>query len=75
MFVGKAIRLEHLKGASLWQAPASHTNIIQDVKGLPSTNTVAYYKHSEITDVKSFIAFVLERKAYHHEGKLYSEAI
>ncbi len=60
MFVGKAMRLEHLKGATLWQAPASPTNIILEVKGLPSTNTLAYYKHSEITDVKGFMIFGLE---------------
>ncbi len=35
-------RVEHLKGASLGQAPALTTNITLGWKGLPGTNTLAY---------------------------------
>ncbi len=48
MFVGKAgahPRVENLKGASLWLAAALFTNIRLDWKGLPGTNTLAYYEH------------------------------
>jgi hypothetical protein len=34
------------------------TNIRLDWKGSPGTNTLAYYENSEITVIKSFIAFV-----------------
>ncbi len=52
MFVGKAKagsypRMEHLKVVSLVLQPYSQT-------GLQRTNTLAYYEHSEITNVKSF---------------------
>ncbi len=39
-------RVDQLKGASLGQASALLTKIILDCKGLPVTNTLAYYKHS-----------------------------
>jgi hypothetical protein len=48
-------RETHLKGASLGQAPALLTNIRLGWKGLPGTNTLAYYEHSQLTDVKRFI--------------------
>jgi hypothetical protein len=47
--------VEHLKGASLSQAPAFPTNIGLGWKSLPGTNTVAYYKNPQITAVISFI--------------------
>ncbi len=46
--------MEHLKGASISQALALLTNIRLDWKGLPRTNTLAYYKHPFITAVTSF---------------------
>ncbi len=42
-------RVEHLQGVSLGQAPALPTIIRLGCKGLPETNTLAYY------DRKSFI--------------------
>ncbi len=64
----------HLKGASFGQAAALPANIIPDWKGLPRTNTQAYYENLEITAVESiiglaprvlgynpFLFFVLER--------------
>jgi hypothetical protein len=36
------------------------TNNEQSWKGLPETNTPAYYKHLQIADVKSFIASAKE---------------
>jgi hypothetical protein len=47
--------VEQLKGASLSSALALLENIGLGWKGLPGTNTLAYYKHSQITAVKSFI--------------------
>jgi hypothetical protein len=50
MFVGKAReglacpRVEHLKGALLGKTLALSANIRQGWKGLPGTNTIAYYK-------------------------------
>jgi hypothetical protein len=55
MFVGKARSLEHLKGASLRKAMGLLENIRLGWKLLPRTNTIAYYKHSKISEVKSFI--------------------
>ncbi len=49
-------RLEHLKGASLGYATAFPTNITLGWKGLPATNSLAYYENLEIMAVKSFIA-------------------
>ncbi len=47
--------------AYLNKAPYSNlallTNTKLDCKSLTGTNTLAYYEHSEIKDVKSFIAF------------------
>jgi hypothetical protein len=42
--------VEHLKGASLGQALALPANIRLGWKGLPGTNTLAYYKNPQITD-------------------------
>ncbi len=39
--------MEHLKGA------------LVDWKGLPGTNTVAYYENLQITSVKSFVGLAL----------------
>ncbi len=47
MFVGKA--------SSLPYSGAPETNIKLDLKGLPWTNTLAYYDHSYLMDIKSFI--------------------
>jgi hypothetical protein len=47
-------RVEHMKGASHWVGPA---NIILGWKGLPGTNTLAYYENPEFTVIKSFIGF------------------
>jgi hypothetical protein len=57
MFVleGAYPRVEHLKGASLRQAPALTANIRLGWKGLAGTNTRAYYKNLYITTVKVFI--------------------
>jgi len=38
--------VEHLKGSSLGQALALPTNIILGWKGLPGSNTIAYYENS-----------------------------
>jgi hypothetical protein len=38
--------VEHLKGASLGEAPALPANIILGWKGLPGTNTAAYLQKS-----------------------------
>ncbi len=45
----------YLKGASLGQAPALRANIRQGWKGLPGTNTLAYYDNLQIRAVKCFI--------------------
>ncbi len=47
--------MEHLKGASLRQAPDLPANIRLYWKGLPDTNTLAYYENSQIAVVKGFI--------------------
>jgi hypothetical protein len=49
--------VEHLKGASLGEAPAFLTNIRLGWKYLQGTNALAYYKHFLITAMKSFITF------------------
>jgi len=36
---------EHLKGATLWLAPALPAKIKLEWKGLPGTNTLAYLEH------------------------------
>jgi len=38
-------RVEHLKGASLKWAPGLTANIRLGLKGLPGTNTLAYYEN------------------------------
>jgi hypothetical protein len=48
--------VEHLKGASLGEAPALSANIRIGWKGLPEANTLAYYKNPQIMAVKGFIA-------------------
>ncbi len=48
-------RVEHLKGASLGKSPALPANIRLGCKGLPGTNTLAYYLYPQIMAVKSFI--------------------
>ncbi len=58
MLVGMDLRVEHLKGASLRQAPALLVNIRVGYKSLPGTNTLTNYQHSSITLVKYFISFV-----------------
>jgi hypothetical protein len=47
--------VDHLKGASLGPAQASPANIRLGWRGLPGTNTLAYYENPEIMAVKSFI--------------------
>jgi hypothetical protein len=47
--------VEHLKGSSIGQAPVLPTSIRLSWKGLPGTNTLAYYENLQITDVKFFI--------------------
>jgi hypothetical protein len=46
--------VEHLIGASLGKAPALPANIRLGWKGLPGTNTLAYYENPYITAVRSF---------------------
>ncbi len=52
----------HQKGALLGQTPALPTNIRLGWKGLPGTNTQAYYENQYIMDVKSFIRLAPECK-------------
>ena len=48
--------MKHLSDVPLWgRLLASLTNITLVWKGLPGTNTLAYYESSKITDVLSFI--------------------
>ncbi len=53
MLAGKASEL--LKGASLRQALALPANITLGWRGLPGTNTLAYYENPKIMAVKSFM--------------------
>ncbi len=39
----------------MWVRPALPANLILDWKGLPRTNTPAYYGNSQLPDVKCFI--------------------
>jgi hypothetical protein len=56
---GAQPRVEHLSGASLLgNLQALLANIRLGWNSLPETNTLAYYEHSSITDVKSFITSV-----------------
>ncbi len=60
MFVGKALLtpVMYLSGAPFkGRLLALLTNIMLSREGLPRTNTLAYYEHSEITAVKSFITY------------------
>ncbi len=54
---GAYLRVGHLSGAPLGYAPALIANIRPWWKGLPGTNTLAYYEHLQIMDVKSLITF------------------
>ncbi len=47
--------MEHLKGVLLEKSLALPTNIRLGWRGLPGTNTLAYYENPEITVVKSLI--------------------
>jgi len=48
-------RVEHISSAPLWgRLLVLPTNIRIVLKGLPWTNTAAYYKHLKITAAKSF---------------------
>jgi hypothetical protein len=50
-------QVKHLSVATLWgRLLASPTNIRLGWKGMPGTNTLAYYKNLQITAVKSFIS-------------------
>ncbi len=51
--------VDHLKGSSLRQALTLSTNIGVGQKGLPRTNTLAYYENSLIVSVKSFITLLV----------------
>jgi hypothetical protein len=58
MVVGKAgaySSVELHKRASLLQAQALAPNIWLGLRALLGTNTLTYYEHSKITDVKSFM--------------------
>jgi hypothetical protein len=55
MFVGKARIIDYLIGASLEKVQALLANIRLSQKGLPETNTLAYYEHLYTAVVKSFI--------------------
>ncbi len=44
--------MEHMEGPSLWRALGLLPNIRSGWKGLPETNTLAYYKRLQITAVK-----------------------
>ncbi len=46
--------VEQPKGASVGQVPALLTIVRLGWNALSKTNTLAYYKHSQMTDFKSF---------------------
>ncbi len=52
---GAYLSVEHLKYSSVGSVLALLTNIRQRGKGLTGTNTLVYFKCSQITAVKSFI--------------------
>ncbi len=57
---GAFSRVEHEKGSTLYgRLLAFPINIGLSLKGLLGTNTLAYYEHSKITDIKSFISLCL----------------
>ncbi len=47
--------MEHLKSAALGEASDLPANIRLGWRGLPVTNTLAYYKNLQITAIISFI--------------------
>ncbi len=53
--IGASPRLGQLKCTSLGGLLAYPTKIGLGLKGLPGTNTLAYYEKSQIMSVKSFI--------------------
>jgi hypothetical protein len=55
MFVGAYPIVEHLKGASLVYGLTLPANIRLGRKGLPGTNSQAYYKNSQNMALKTFI--------------------
>ena len=55
MRLGAYPRVENMKGVSLGKALALPANIRLGWKGLPGTNTLAYYQKAYLTAVKSFI--------------------
>ncbi len=54
-------RVEYLKGASLGPSPALPANTRLNWKGLPGTNTLAYYGNPNITAV---IIFMIQAPEY-----------
>jgi hypothetical protein len=56
--LGVLALVERLKSASLGKAPALLANTRLGWKSLPGTHILAYYKHLQITDIKSFITLV-----------------
>ena len=58
-------RMEHLKYASLGEAPALPENIRVGWKGFLGINTPPYYEHSSITDTKRFIILSPSQKLWH----------
>jgi hypothetical protein len=53
--------MRHLSVASFYgKLLALHTNIRKGWKGLPRTNTLAYYENLEIEEEKSFITLAPE---------------
>ncbi len=55
-----------MKGAPLEQAPALLANIRLSWKGLPGTNTLAYYENSQLTVIKSFIILATDLNDFSH---------
>ncbi len=58
MFVGKVRVLLKSGAPKRFFTLALCANIVLGWKGLPGTNTLAYYGHSYISDMKSFITLV-----------------
>jgi hypothetical protein len=59
--LGAYPRVEHLKCALIGEAPGITCKLL-GWEGLPRTNTLAYYKDSYITAIKSFIGLALKEK-------------
>jgi hypothetical protein len=77
MFAGKAGA--YPSGAPKITSPlvrllALHTKIRLGCKGLPGTNTLAYYEHLSITDVKSFITLAPVAKIINIFGVIYAHS-